>query len=225
MRAKAFRFRRGIISSASSSARRSSAGRKRNPEVGSMKRDGIDAWLGSGWGGVDRHARFAAAANVELRDDGTARVACGAQDIGTGTYTVLALLTSEKTGVPVEKVEVVLGDTDASARPGLGRFVGDCIGRSGRLCRGGQRDQFVVEGRDRQRRDRRSKIASRTTWRSKADESSSKPMDLAEAFRSPICSNAPTFVSSRAAADPKGFSAAKRSRSSRCTHTVVTLSK
>jgi len=39
-------------------------------------------------------------------------VACGAQDIGTGTYTVLALLTSEKTGVAVEKVEVVLGDTE-----------------------------------------------------------------------------------------------------------------
>ena len=64
-------------------------------------------WLG-------RHGsrrEIAAAANVELRDDGTARVACGAQDIGTGTYTVLALLTSDKTGVPVEKVEVVLGDT------------------------------------------------------------------------------------------------------------------
>src|SRR6478752_4111469 len=48
---------------------------------------------------------------------GTARVACGAQDIGTGTYTVLALLTSEKTGVAVEKVEVVLGDTELPLGP------------------------------------------------------------------------------------------------------------
>ena len=57
---------------------------------------------------------------MELRDDGTARVACGAQDIGTGTYTVLAQLTSEKTGVPVEKVEVVLGDTSLPEGPASG---------------------------------------------------------------------------------------------------------
>src|SRR6202040_644124 len=83
---------------------------KRNPDVGAMKRDGLI--LGWGVGGAAWIAtRDSAAANVELRDDGTARVACGAQDIGTGTYTVLALLTSEKTGVAVERIEVVLGDT------------------------------------------------------------------------------------------------------------------
>jgi xanthine dehydrogenase YagR molybdenum-binding subunit len=83
---------------------------KRNAEVGSMKRDGLT--LGWGMAGAAWIAtRDDAAANVELRDDGSARVACGVQDIGTGTYTVLALLTADKTGVPVEKVEVVLGDT------------------------------------------------------------------------------------------------------------------
>ena len=39
------------------------------------------------------------------------------QDIGTGTYTVLALLVAEKTGVAVEKVEVVLGDTELPLGP------------------------------------------------------------------------------------------------------------
>ena len=83
---------------------------RRNAEVGSMKRDGLT--LGWGVAGATWIAtRDDAAANVELRDDGSARVACGVQDIGTGTYTVLALLTADKTGVPVEKVEVVLGDT------------------------------------------------------------------------------------------------------------------
>ena len=48
---------------------------------------------------------------MELRDDGTAGVACGTQDIGTGTYTILAQLVSDKTGVPVDKVDVALGDT------------------------------------------------------------------------------------------------------------------
>src|SRR5947207_6037284 len=53
---------------------------RRTPEVGSMKRDGLI--LGWGMAGCAWiAARFAAAANVELRDDGTARVACATQDI------------------------------------------------------------------------------------------------------------------------------------------------
>jgi len=55
--------------------------------------------------------RFAAEANIQLRDDGTVRVACATQDIGTGTYTILAQLASEKTGVPLDKIEVELGDS------------------------------------------------------------------------------------------------------------------
>jgi xanthine dehydrogenase YagR molybdenum-binding subunit len=83
---------------------------KRNPEVGSMKRDGLT--LGWGMAACTWIAdRFAAQVSLELRDDGTARVASATQDIGTGTYTVLALLAAEKLGLPVEKIEVVLGDT------------------------------------------------------------------------------------------------------------------
>src|SRR5437899_4493015 len=83
---------------------------ERVPEVGSMKRDGLI--LGWGMAGCAWiAARFPADANVQLRNDGTARVACGTQDIGTGTYTILAQLTSQKTGVPLDKVEAVLGDT------------------------------------------------------------------------------------------------------------------
>jgi xanthine dehydrogenase YagR molybdenum-binding subunit len=89
---------------------------KRNPEVGSMKRDGLV--LGSGMAGCAWvAARFPAAANVELRDDGTVRVASGTQDIGTGTYTILAQLAAEKTGVPLDKVEVALGDTSLPEGP------------------------------------------------------------------------------------------------------------
>jgi xanthine dehydrogenase YagR molybdenum-binding subunit len=89
---------------------------KRNPQIGSMKRDGlIVGWgmAGCAWGA----GRFPAEANVELRNDGTARVASGTQDIGTGTYTILAQLASDKTGVPLNKVEVVLGDTSLPAGP------------------------------------------------------------------------------------------------------------
>src|SRR5438105_1224599 len=88
----------------------------RNPAVGSMKRDGLT--IGSGMAGCAWIAtRIGAEANVQLRDDGTVRVACGTQDIGTGTYTVLAQLAAHKTGVPLDKIDVALGDTSLPAAP------------------------------------------------------------------------------------------------------------
>ena len=89
---------------------------QRNPKIGSMKLDGLTL----GWGMAGAAwiaARFPAEASIELRDDGTTRVACGTQDIGTGTYTVLAQLAAEKTGVPLDKVEVALGDTSLPEGP------------------------------------------------------------------------------------------------------------
>ncbi|MDR5881194.1 xanthine dehydrogenase family protein molybdopterin-binding subunit [Caballeronia sp. LZ032] len=83
---------------------------KRTPEVGSMKRDGLTLGWGLGacsWPGL----RFSADATVDLRADGTARIACGTQDIGTGTYTILAQLVAEHTGIALGKIEVGLGDT------------------------------------------------------------------------------------------------------------------
>src|SRR5213075_432079 len=89
---------------------------RRTPEVGSMKRDGLT--LGWGMAGCAwLAARFPADATIQLRDDGSVRVACGTQDIGTGTYTNLAQLASQKTGVPLDKVEAVLGDTSLAEGP------------------------------------------------------------------------------------------------------------
>ena len=62
----------------------------------------------------DLEARLQALAKVVA---GTVRVACGTQDIGTGTYTNLAQIASEKTGVPLEKIEVALGDTSLPPGP------------------------------------------------------------------------------------------------------------
>lgn len=89
---------------------------KRTHEVGSMKRDGLT--LGWGMAGCTwLAARFPAEASIQLRDDGTVRVATATQDIGTGTYTILAQLAAERTGVPIDKVEVVLGDTQLPEGP------------------------------------------------------------------------------------------------------------
>jgi len=90
---------------------------KRNPAIGSMKNaDGMTL----GWGVAACTwiaARTDAEATVELRQDGTARVACGTQDIGTGTYTAIALMVSHETGIPIDKIEVVLGDSSLPPGP------------------------------------------------------------------------------------------------------------
>jgi xanthine dehydrogenase YagR molybdenum-binding subunit len=83
---------------------------QRTPQVGSMKKDGLT--LGWGVAGCSWIAeRMGTEASVELRADRTARVSCATQDIGTGTYTVLAQIVAEKTGIPIDNIEVVLGDS------------------------------------------------------------------------------------------------------------------
>ncbi len=89
---------------------------KRTPQVGSMRKG--DLILGWGvacasWGA----GRGVAEATLSLRDDGTARVSSGTQDIGTGTYTVIAQVVSDKTGIPTSKIDVVLGSSSLVPGP------------------------------------------------------------------------------------------------------------
>jgi xanthine dehydrogenase YagR molybdenum-binding subunit len=82
----------------------------RKPQPGSMKRGGLT--LGWGMAACTWDARrFDAEASVQLTVDGIARVATNTQDIGTGMYTALAVIVSELTGLPVERIEVSLGDS------------------------------------------------------------------------------------------------------------------
>jgi xanthine dehydrogenase YagR molybdenum-binding subunit len=92
---------------------------RRTPEVGSMRKgDLILGWgvAAASWGAN----RGVCEASVNLRHDGTAFVACGSQDIGTGTYTVIAQIVSDKTGIPVDKVDVVLGSSSLPPGPTSG---------------------------------------------------------------------------------------------------------
>jgi xanthine dehydrogenase YagR molybdenum-binding subunit len=92
---------------------------ERSRAVGSMRKDGVI--LGWGVSGCSwLAARFDAEARVELLADGSARVAMGTQDIGTGTYTVLAQLVAEATGIPHERVVVELGDSRLPPGPTSG---------------------------------------------------------------------------------------------------------
>jgi xanthine dehydrogenase YagR molybdenum-binding subunit len=88
----------------------------RTAAVGSMHKDGLVL----GWGMAAcswQAASVDATARVTLNADGSVSVASGTQDIGTGTYTVLAQMVSQLIGVDVSKVDVVIGNTDLPAGP------------------------------------------------------------------------------------------------------------
>jgi xanthine dehydrogenase YagR molybdenum-binding subunit len=89
---------------------------KRTPGIGSMQRDGLTL----GWGMAACTwiaARTAAQATVELVQDGSARCLSGTQDIGTGTYTAIAMMVGHETGLPLNKIEVILGDSSLPPGP------------------------------------------------------------------------------------------------------------
>ncbi|MGB8885995.1 MAG: xanthine dehydrogenase family protein molybdopterin-binding subunit [Candidatus Korobacteraceae bacterium] len=92
---------------------------KRNPKIGSMRNGDLILGWGMGtctWPGN----RSSAEVRTRLLADGSARVSCACQDIGTGTYTIFAQVVADKTGLPIEKIQVVLGDSELPPGPTSG---------------------------------------------------------------------------------------------------------
>ncbi len=58
-------------------------------------------------------------ASVEVRDDGRLRVVSGATPFGQGHDTTWAMIVADRTGVPIDRIEVVHGDTDLVPSGGL----------------------------------------------------------------------------------------------------------
>ncbi len=92
---------------------------KRNPAIGAMRKDGMI--VGWGMAGCTWIAeRTAAEFGVLLQSDGNVRVSSGTQDIGTGTYTVIAQMAADLIGVDISKVKVVIGDSSLPPGPWSG---------------------------------------------------------------------------------------------------------
>ena len=93
--------------------------KQRTPEPGSMRRDG--KYIGWGLAGASwAAARIPCTATVELCPNGRICVRCATQDIGTGTYTIFAQVMQAKTGVPLDRIDVFLGDTSLPDGPTSG---------------------------------------------------------------------------------------------------------
>lgn len=93
--------------------------RTRNPEPGSM-RDG-DWQIGWGCATATYPTQMSpATARVRLTSDGRAAVQVAAHDLGTGAYTVIGQMAAERLGLPLDAVEVALGDTNLPPGPVAG---------------------------------------------------------------------------------------------------------
>jgi xanthine dehydrogenase YagR molybdenum-binding subunit len=83
---------------------------KRTAEPRSM-RDGHEL---VGWGmatGVWEALQMPATVRIVLTANGHAEVSTAASDIGTGTYTIMAQVTADMLGLPIENISVKLGDS------------------------------------------------------------------------------------------------------------------
>jgi xanthine dehydrogenase YagR molybdenum-binding subunit len=89
--------------------------RRKKKQKGHIKR-GI-GMASSRWGHTGRPG---SAVRCRIGKDGKVVVANGAQDIGTGTRTVLAVLTAEELGLTPDRIEVQLGNTNDPPGPGSG---------------------------------------------------------------------------------------------------------
>lgn len=92
---------------------------KRNPEPRSMK----EKETLIGWGMATATypgGRSGAEAQVRMMPDGRVITECGTQDLGTGTYTILAETAAAELGVDIKSIDSRLGDTLYPRAPGSG---------------------------------------------------------------------------------------------------------
>ena len=89
---------------------------RRNPEPRSMR----DAGDLVGWGmatGVWDAFQAPITVRIKLAGNGHAEIACATSDIGTGTYTIMAQVAADTLGLPLENINVKLGDSSLPQSP------------------------------------------------------------------------------------------------------------
>lgn len=68
------------------------------------------------WGGAGQGTK----AHCEINPDGSVLMRTGTQDIGTGTRTIIAMITAETLGIPMDLVKVEIGDSNFPFSGGSG---------------------------------------------------------------------------------------------------------
>ncbi len=82
--------------------------RQPNGSASGMVRRGMGLAMGIYKGGTGREGE----AEVRITPDGRVQLAVGGVDVGQGSTTILAQIAAEALGVPVDRIDVVMADTD-----------------------------------------------------------------------------------------------------------------
>jgi xanthine dehydrogenase YagR molybdenum-binding subunit len=86
-----------------------------------------------------------ASAIARVRADGTALVQSGSQDIGTGTYTIMAQIAADGLGLPMERVKFELGDTNFPEAPlSAGSRTTSSVGSAVKMAALGARQKMIA---------------------------------------------------------------------------------
>ena len=88
---------------------------RRNPVPGATRIGGELVGVGMA-SAIMQTFRNAAQARISINRQGEVRIESGTQEIGTGLTTILPQIAADVLGVPVERVQLVLGDTDLPPR-------------------------------------------------------------------------------------------------------------
>ncbi len=116
-------------------------GTRRMPAEGAIRRGvGLACGVWGAGGGPPAYAL------VKIAHDGSAVVVTGTQDIGTGTRTVLAQIAAEELGFPLERVSVLLGDTEVGLHAPLsaGSMTLASVGPAVRMAAADARTKLVA---------------------------------------------------------------------------------
>ena len=100
---------------------------KRSAEPGSM-RDGSDL---VGWGmatGVWEALQVPITVRAVLTVNGHAEISCATSDIGTGTTTIMAQVAADMLGLPIERINIKLGNSNPPAIARGGRIMDRSLG-------------------------------------------------------------------------------------------------
>ncbi len=101
------------------------------------------------WGGGGRGSQ----AHCDIASDGSVVMKCGTQDLGTGTRTIVAMVTAETLGLPVSAVKPEIGDTQYPFSGGSGgSTTAASVTPAIRITAGKALDALLREGRPRARR-------------------------------------------------------------------------
>jgi xanthine dehydrogenase YagR molybdenum-binding subunit len=92
---------------------------RRDPKPGSMKNGDWLVGVGMATAVYPAH-RSRSSAKVRLQADGTAQVSLATEDLGTGMWTVVAIVGAQCLGLPIERIRPEIGDSGLPPAPVAG---------------------------------------------------------------------------------------------------------